>query len=280
MTQPDGVYAGRTITFATMHGKEELAREPFLRILGAIVSAPPTLNTDQFGTFAGDVPRALSPHAAARSKARLGMAVAGTTLGLASEGSFSSGFGPIVENSEILLFVDDDLGLELVEGTIRASPLPGGRRIRTAESAIAFATAAGFPEQGVVVQSIAEDRITAHKNFTQLDELEETVQSLLNGQESVVILPDYRAHMAPSRAATIRSLCDQMARRLATACARCQSPGFGQVDVERGVPCSLCSSATQLIAADIYGCGRCDNQARMPRGQGTADPRWCDVCNP
>lgn len=280
MTHPHTEYTGRSISFATMHGKEQLAEESFRTVLGATVTAPHGLDTDQFGTFAGDIARTLSPHAAARTKARLGMQIAGTTLGLASEGSFSSGFGPIVENMEILMFIDDDRGLELVEGTIGTSPLPGGHRVHTADAALAFASAVGFPEQGVIVQSTADNHTTAYKNFTHLGELAQTVQTLVTEQATVVILPDYRAHKAPSRAETIRALCNQMALRLATPCPQCETPGFGQVDVEHGVPCSQCRLPTRVIAADIHGCGRCEYRARVPRNLTVADPRWCDYCNP
>lgn len=280
MTSPHTPYTGRSITFATMHGKEQLAQESFRSVLGATVTAPERLDTDQFGTFAGDIPRTLSPSAAARAKARLGMQIAGTTLGLASEGSFSSGFGPIVENMEILMFIDETLGLELVEGTIDTSPLPGGRRIYSTDDALTFASAVGFPEQGVVIQSTANSHTTAYKNFTQLKDLEETVEALLIDSSSVVILPDYRAHKAPSRAETIRTLCHQMACRLATPCPQCGAPGFGQVEVEYGVPCSLCRSATRVITADIHGCGRCKHRTRLARSQTLADPQWCDYCNP
>ena len=93
-------------------------------------------------------------------------------------------------------------------------------------------------------------------------------------------MPDYRAHQAPSRAETIRTLRVQMAHRLATACPHCSTPGFGRVDVEYGVPCALCGSATQVIAADIHGCGQCEHCKRVPRELTATDPRWCDNCNP
>ena len=280
MTSSCSPYAGRLVTFATMHGKEHLAQQAFHDVLGATVSIAEGLDTDQFGTFAGDIPRTLSPRSAARAKAKLGMQIAGTTLGLASEGSFSSGFGPLVENMEILLFIDETLGLELVEGTLTISELPGGRRVDNADSALAFATAVGFPEQGVIVQSTNDNHLTVYKNITQLSDLEETVDVLLTDRSVVTILPDYRAHRSPARAETIRRLSHQMARRLATPCPRCQAPGFGQVDIERGVPCSDCRSATALIAADLHGCGRCTHRNRIARGQATAEPQWCDYCNP
>lgn len=280
MSSPHTLYSGRLITFATMHGKEQLARQAFLDVLGATVTAAEGLNTDEFGTFAGDIPRTLSPRAAARAKARRGMQIAGTTLGLASEGSFSSGFGLIVENSEILVFIDDTLGLEVVEGTIGTSALSGGRRVDSGGAAALFASAVGFPEQGVIVQGTTNGHLTVYKNILHVGDLEETVDRLLIAGSIVTVLPDYRAHKSPSRAATIRRLCQQMARRLATTCAHCQAPGFGQVDVARGVPCAVCRSATQLIAADIHGCGRCSHVIRIPRDLIAADPQWCDFCNP
>lgn len=57
MTRPPTRYPGSHITFATMHGKEHLARDAFYDVLGTTVTAPRGLDTDQFGTFAGDIPR-------------------------------------------------------------------------------------------------------------------------------------------------------------------------------------------------------------------------------
>lgn len=280
MTAPATPYTGGQITFATMHGKERLAHAVFRDILGATVTAPPTLDTDQFGTFAGEIARTLSPLVAARAKAQLGMQIAGTSLGLASEGSFSSGFGLIMENMEILLFIDDKRGFELVEATIGTSSLPGGRRVHSTAHALNYATAVGYPNQGVIVQSTAHGTMTAHKNLIRREHIEATVEALLTDGATVTILPDYRAHKSPSRAKTIVTLCTQMARRLATHCARCDTPGFGKVGVEHGVPCALCSAPTRVIGADIHGCGHCDHRTHLSRGTATADPQWCDSCNP
>ncbi len=280
MTVPRTAYTGRLITFATMHGKELLARDVFRNVLGATVTAALDIDTDRFGTFAGDIPRPLSPRDAARAKARVGMHISGSTLGLASEGSFSSGFGPVVENMELLAFIDDTRGLEIVDGIVSISPVPGGRRIANTGEAITFASAIGFPDQGVILQSTNGTSTAAHKNITQLEVLEETVETLLGEHSTVVILPDYRANRAPSRAAVIRTLCGKMAHRLATGCPRCGSPGFGPVSVEYDVPCSLCGSPTREIAADIHGCAACDHQARLARPHTPADPRWCQHCNP
>ena len=280
MTSPTTHYRGQEITFATMHGKELLARNVFQRILGANVTAPAGLDTDQFGTFAGDIPRTLSPKDACRVKARLGMQIAGNPLGLASEGSFSTTFGPLVEHMEILMFIDENLGLEMIEGTITTSPLPGGRTLHTSAQARSYAETLGFPNQGIILQTTTSGITIPHKNLLDLEQVESTVEKHLARGFAVTILPDYRAHRAPTRAHTIRALSSQMAGLLATACPTCATPGYGQINVEPGLPCSGCGTKTRLIAADIHGCGRCDHQNRIPRPQTHADPRWCDACNP
>lgn len=275
-------YAGERITFATIHGKEELAREPFRRVLGAHVSAPEHLDTDQFGTFSGEIARTLTPLAAARAKAQLGMQLDGTTLGLASEGSFSGGFGPVVEHAELLLFIDGQRAMELIETAVEASPIPGGRVVSTPPEALRYAAAAGFPRQGLIVQALTRDGPVVRKNLNTARALEDFVTLMLDQADpgTVRVEPDYRAHLAPSRAAVVRSLAERMAARLITLCSDCGAPGFGRVRVERGLRCSACNLPTNEIAADVLECGACASSVRMPRSATAADPRWCDYCNP
>ncbi|EPR77625.1 hypothetical protein ADILRU_0042 [Leifsonia rubra CMS 76R] len=274
-------YQNESITFATMHGKELLARQSFADVLGASVIAPPELDTDVFGTFTGEVPRAAGPRGTALAKARRGMELGNTRLGLASEGTFSTGFGTIVENTEVLVFVDDILQLELVEGSIELSPLPAARPIAHLDDALNFATAVGFPEQWIIVQTTHNGTTTSYKNIGDPESLRMIGEKVFtNEYESVTISPDYRAHHCPSRAVSIRALCERMARRLATECPSCSTPGFGHVDVEYGVPCESCGIATNMIAADIHECGKCAYRQRVMRSVKRASPQWCNDCNP
>lgn len=274
-------YAGSTIAFATMHGKEQLVRHAFYDILGADVVAPIGLDTDQFGTFSGEIPRTLSPRAAAQVKARLGMQLAGTTYGLASEGSFNSGFGFLVEHHEVLIFIDEIRSLELVEGTIATSPLPPGKAITAVDAALAYATAIGHPEQGLTLRGGAAGELI-RKDLNTIESLSEATDQMLRHtpDRSIIISPDYRAHRCPSRAQVIATLAQTMAKRLATPCPICHAPGFGQINIERGLRCSDCGQPTRMIAADILGCGRCPHTARAPRTNQVISPQWCDVCNP
>ncbi len=275
-----GQYTGAVVAFATMHGKERLAREAFRDILGAEVVAVADLDTDQFGAFSGEVARTLSPRAAASAKARLGMQLAATPYGLASEGSFNAGLGFVVEHHEVLLFVDELLGLELVEGSVTSSPLPPGRTITSPDDGLAYAKSIGFPEQGVLLRA-GESGAVVRKNTETADALAEALNELLSTEGGpVTIAPDYRSHRCPSRASVISELATSMARRLATHCPVCQTPGFGRVDVERGLRCADCGQPTGVIAADINGCEACSHTVRVPRPEQRASPQWCDFCNP
>ena len=282
MTQRSSAYTGRTVTFATMHGKELLARDAFRHILGAIVTTPRALDTDQFGTFSGEIARTLTPIAAARAKAHLGMETDATSLALASEGSFSGGPGIGVEHVELLLFLDIDRGLELVETTITTSLIPGGRTVESIEEATDYAHAIGFPNQGVIVHGSGPGGKLVRKNLVTLTALADAVSSLLAGPvtQSVTVEPDLRAHRTPTRAVVIRSLAVRMAERLAIGCPTCGTPGFGRIDVERGLPCAECGAPTTAIAADVNGCGTCATVQRIPRATTSVTPEWCDFCNP
>ncbi len=279
MTRAPSAYAGHTIVFATMHGKERLAAEAFADELGAAVIAPDHLDTDQFGTFAGDIPRTLSPRMAATVKARLAMQITGLSCALASEGSFRSTLIGM-EASEILLFLDEDRGLEIVERSSGSSALPGARRVDTVDEALAYAAAIGFPEQGMLVHARRAARVITHKTLGTTAELAQLVANELDNGVTVTVLPDHRAHRSPSRAERIRALSERMARRLATPCPTCASPGYGLLGVERGLPCALCGTTTSVIAADLHGCAVCEDRDRRPRPATSADPASCDRCNP
>jgi hypothetical protein len=279
VTEANAAYAGAIVAFATMHGKELLAHQAFRDTLGAEVVAVAGLDTDQFGTFTGDIARTLTPADTARAKARLGMKLAHTAFGLASEGSFSSPMGLLVDHHEVLVFVDDNRGLELVETLFSTSPVPSAMTVTSVDAAIRWASAAHFPQQVLVIRAGAHGD-TIVKGIDTHDELHSRLKDVFEANVRVVIEPDYRAHRCPSRAGVITALAERMALRLATECEQCHTPGFGQVDLERGLPCEACGEPTHIVAAQIMGCGRCSFTRRVPRAEFFADARWCDGCNP
>jgi hypothetical protein len=275
-------YAGTVIAMGTMHRKERQVAPAFAAELGARVVAPPGIDTDQFGTFAGEVTRTLSPVAAATAKARLAMGAAKVPFGIASEASYDTVYGMLARHQEILVFIDDTRGIQVIEGVnVPRGPGPP-TLVKNSHEAVDAARLLGFPEQGAVVKAAIDGgtRVVA-KGLTDASALVDAVDAAVAAADDncAWLEPDLRAHHNPSRREVLSSLATRIASRLATPCPSCLSPGYGSVAVREGLPCGACGEPTTLIAADILGCPACKHRSEAARS-GTAEPHHCPRCNP
>ena len=270
-------YHACTAVLATRHGKQAVIGPPLSAHAGLRLVVPEDLDTDCLGTFTGEVPRVTPMRDTARRKALMGMAAAGLPLGVASEGSF----GPhpsipfLAAAHELLIFIDAVRGLEIVEE--RLSPETNFAAIDLAPDADVdgFFAQAGFPDHALILRSHA-GLVKAITSRTMLD------AALRTAQGPARLETDMRAHLNPTRRGEIGKLAEKLARRLATPCPACAAPGFGAVRAERGLPCSDCGAATQLISLLINGCSLCGHEVSLPRpdGQFFATPAQCPECNP
>jgi len=109
-------YLNQTIVLATCHGKERALRRPFCLGLGASITVC-ACDTDQLGSFSGEIARSGDALTTAHAKARLGLEASGHCIALASEGSF----GPhpaiplMAVGQELLLLLDQRHGLAVAE---------------------------------------------------------------------------------------------------------------------------------------------------------------------
>ncbi|MBI2702265.1 hypothetical protein A9W98_07650 [Mycobacterium gordonae] len=280
-TRDDG-YAGTVIAMGTMHGKERQVAPAFAAEFGAQVIVPSGIDTDRFGTFAGEVTRTLTPVAAATAKARLAMSAAKVPYGVASEASYDAWYGMLAVHQEILVFIDDTRGIQVLEGVNvpRAPGLP--KLVESGHEAVDEARRFGFPEQGAVVKATIEGGIRVFgKGLTDAFALVEVVDAAVAAADDhrAWLEPDLRAHYNPSRREVLSALASRLAGRLATPCPGCLGPGYGRVAVREGLPCRACGSPTTLIAADVLGCPACEYRSETPR-TGTAEPGYCPQCNP
>lgn len=152
---PPGPYCGRAAVLTTKQSKERAVAREFRAALGLVVTVPEEIDTDLLGTFTGEVERVGTRREVAIGKARLGMRASGLPLGLASERSF----GPhplmpflIASDHEILAFVDDDLGITVVEGLLTEETNFGHCPARTLNDLAAFMKQAQFPSHALIVR--------------------------------------------------------------------------------------------------------------------------------
>ncbi len=275
-------YRDCRIAVGTRHGKEKQFAPPFEAVLGARLVTPPDLDTDRFGTFSGEIARTATASDTARAKARLAMEVSGLPYGLASEASYGPlpGVG-IQGHEELVVFVDDSHGIEVFVGE-RTTVVPGHCN-RVADLAdLPPHVAAGLPTQALIVRPSAAGQ-PGHvvKGITdrQLLNTAITAAAQHSADGLALIEPDLRAHHNPSRRLVLHRLADTLARRLATRCPACSTPGFGRVDSERGLPCRDCETPTDAIRNEIHACPTCSHRVAVAV-TATADPAWCPQCNP
>lgn len=248
-------------------------------VLGLSVVVPPGLDTDLLGTFSGEVERKGTPSAVVVDKARFGMAEAGLGLGIASEGSFR----PHAELSfavgchELMAFVDDEEGLVVVEDLFTLDTNFANAKARTPGDLGDFLKRVGFPAHALI--AVPNDRIRIdHDDRVRLVLEEVPEQQLYKGLEDNAALAqavercaalsadglahvetDMRAHLNPTRMRTIAALAVRLARRLATTCPACGSPGWGRIAAqwERGADGGL------IAVRETMGCARCAHRESM-----------------
>ena len=279
-----GAYSGRRVALLTQHGKERVIGPVLDAALGCRVERVSGFDTDTLGTFTRDIPRAGSQLEAARRKARIGMELSGLPLGLASEGAFGPDpmAGLFPWNVELLLFIDDERGIE-VTGMAQQATRFAHLLTDDWEQAAQFARQAGFPEHHLVLRPQSQDDPRIEKGLASWTALEAAFHRARGEAENgqAFLENDLRAHAHPTRMDVIRLAAADLAAKLNSFCPACGAPGFQVVERLSGLPCADCGAPTREIRADIHGCLKCAHrETRARAGVEHADPGRCDYCNP
>ncbi len=267
-----------------MHHKERVIGPILAQQLEVEVVVPCDFDTDRFGTFTREIPRAGDQVSAARAKLAAALAATGCDLGIASEGSFAP--HPevpfIPRNVELILFLDLAHNHEVhgwhhtIETNMR------DQTITSIEEALSFADLVGFPEHGVVVRRSPQDPESITKDIADTRELKNVVTELLRNSDTAYVETDMRAHRNPTRQASIRMAVTDLLANLNSRCPACQAPGFSITALERGLPCTWCGTPTQLPTAQRWTCRSCSYRHTRPIADDgkRADPKDCPHCNP
>ena len=266
---------------ATKHDKGKLVTQPFKEILGMQVQEV-VVDTDVFGTFSGEVERVGTPLETAIKKAQLGIEATGNPYALASEGSVGPDpfFGFINANIETMVFVDDELGIQVHE-TIRSNEIVAFTTTTTKNNLEEFLKKADFPNHALIVKPNSGPG--AIKGIRDLVGLEEAIKKSrdLSTDGQAIIESDLRAMCSPSRQKNIAAVGLKLVQRLSMTCPDCQAPGWGLKSYVRGVECSQCGDLSEdAISREIMGCFKCEFTVLGAVINLTLDPARCMSCNP
>jgi hypothetical protein len=278
------MFAERKLVIATKHGKEQVIAPHLERALGVSCFVASDLDTDQLGTFSGEVARTLDPIAAAVLKCEMAMALTGCDLAVASEGSF----GPhpamyfVSADDEMLVLVDRKHRLQIVARALSTATNFNARDVSNENELMAFAQEVGFPAHGLILrrsQTTFDDII---KGITNVSDLREGFNRLMSQYGQVYVETDMRAHLNPTRMKVIEEATLQLLEKLSSLCPQCQTPGYSVTQAKKGLPCGLCGLPTATVRSHVYVCAHCafSHEVDFPGGQTTQDAMYCDFCNP
>lgn len=285
--QPDQLFKffqGRRVAICSMHGKEQVMRPLIKKYLGLDTETGLAINTDEFGTFSGEVERIDDPITTLRKKILKGLATSGLTLGIGNEGSFGSHpkmpFIPC--DQEIVMLIDLENNIEIFDGTIAAETNHDQKTISSVTDLIEFATRAAFPRHGLILKQVEGGLIKRiQKGILDWERLYDTMADFDNGTAAIIAETDMRAHVNPTRMKIIEQATENLMKKLVNTCPECQWPGFACTETKSGLPCSSCGEETRLTLSMTYRCKNCDYTDERFYTQGpNADPQYCDHCNP
>ncbi len=274
---------GKPFALLTQHGKEAILAPLLASRLEASLVLTQDFDTDQLGTFSGDVERKLSPKDCALKKAQLACELTGINLGLGSEGSFGpSPYGFGTANLELVACVSHQDGWSVI-GHHSSFSSARSQTLSSASDLYRFVEQTP-PHQGLLVQSSAG----VAKGLQGMDEVEACLKNWFGNDallgsafaQELKISDDLRAHQCPERRTNIHKAMENLIARLLTPCPKCKTPGFWPDHAQPGLPCRCCGTPTQSIKARTAHCAHCKTEQTYPVNETAADPSHCPLCNP
>lgn len=278
------LFNNRHAALGTKHKKEQVIAPLFLKELNVIVEVPKNLDTDNFGTFTKDIKRLSSQKETALLKAKAAMELLNLDIGIASEGSF----GPhpavpfAITNTEVVVFVDKKLKLEIYGGHIEVVSYAQNCTARKINEVLSFAKNIDFPNHGIVIKLNEDNYSNMTKGIDNMNDLVEISNSYLKKYKSIWLETDFRAHVNLSRMKSIELASKDLIENINRLCPKCQTPGFHKIGQKPGLPCESCGRPTNVPMYDTYKCSTCNHAVDIifPSQKKSTNAGNCDYCNP
>lgn len=278
------MFEGRSLFIATNHRKESAIQPILERELNVNSFSIPMFNTDQFGTFSGEIERSQSPVDTLKAKCQLGFEVTGCDLVIATEGSF--GAHPdlpfCAAHDELILLMDFKNNVSFSARILTTETNFQGKKIKSEEELIAFGESIDFPNQAIILRNEEQSMLYLKKGINDWDELLTAFRVCMRRHDNVFVETDMRAMHNPLRMKHIEQLTLKLITQLKVLCPSCEMPGYGVTSVLPGLPCWICETPTSSVLKHVLTCAACQHQEEVhfPNGRQTEEPTFCPACNP
>jgi hypothetical protein len=277
-------FEGRKIVIATMHHKEFVIGPALNQAFGTPYCVPANFDTDQLGTFTGEIERILSPLDAARKKCQIALELTDAEFAISSEGSF--GPHPIFffssVDEEYLFLKERKTDLEIAVKSYSLNTNYGEFNKESKENLDDFLHRVKFPSHSLIIKNTAESNSFVKKGIKSISALRTAIEECNAQFGEFYITTDMRAMHNPTRMEVIRELTGKLLEKMHSRCPHCKRPGFSITEVKTGLECSLCSRPTKSVKTAFYICSGCHYTEieEYPQAKKEEDPMYCDYCNP
>lgn len=278
------LFQNRRLVIATQHEKEKVIAPTLKKELAVECFVPSYFDTDQWGTFSGEIKRNEDVLNTLRKKCLVAMKENNCDLAIASEGSFGAHpaifFAPA--DDEVVMLIDTKNDIEIIARELSTETNFNGSYVANENELLAFAQKSSFPSHGLILKSSESNFSKAIKGITDEESLLKGFHSMIEEYGKVYIETDMRALYNPSRMKVIEKATHKLVEAIRSTCPQCGTPGFVVTEVMPGLPCGWCGNPTKSTLGLLYRCKKCnfENLEKFPHQKTTEDPMYCDFCNP
>ena len=277
------LFNGRKIVIATKHHKEKVIGPILENTFKVNCIIAQNFDTDNFGTFTGEIERLDNPYTVAKNKCLLAMDLNNCDMAIASEGSFGPHptLGFVYIDEEILVFVDKKNNLEISTRELSLETNFNGQEVTSEDQLTKFATSIKFPSHGLILRKSIIDHTGILKGITDWELLSKHFKVLKHKYGAAYVETDMRAMYNPTRMKVIQLAAIKLAEKINTPCPFCHMPGYGISAAIPGLTCGQCGFPTKSTIAYEYKCNSChaSEVIKSPHDK-QEDPMFCDFCNP
>lgn len=278
------MFQGRTLLIVTKHEKEKVIAPLLEKELGVNCVVSSNFDTDELGTFTGEIERKEDPIKTVRNKCLQAMEYSNCDLAVASEGSF--GPHPTMffsyADDEFVIFIDKKNNLEIIGRNLSLETNFNAKFVNCEKELHEFANNVGFPAHALILRKDKNDFSNIVKGITDSYDLDLAYQKLSGEDGKVYAETDMRALYNPTRMKVIEKATLDLVKQINSKCPNCKTPGFSVIEVKKGLPCEECHFPTKGTLSYIYSCKKCSfsKEEYFPNKVFVQSAEFCDICNP
>ncbi|MDG2431619.1 DUF6671 family protein [Flavobacterium sp.] len=278
------MFANRKLFIATKHQKENVIKPLLEQNMGVECFTLPDFETDNLGTFSGEIRRENDPLTTVRTKCDQGRAYSNCDLVIANEGSFGGHPSLFFANAddELIMLKDYKNNIEIVAREISVHTNLNAAIIENEEQLLAFAKQVNFPSHAIILKDSPSRKRWVFKGIQNEVLLLQKFRQLKATYGCAYAETDMRARYNPTRMQVISKTVEKLIEKINKRCPHCVTPGFDVVKANSGLPCANCAFPTRSILSCTYKCQICNHveEEFYPKQKTEEDPTYCDNCNP